>query len=429
MSSNASKSFTVAVVGGGIAGLTLAIALEQRGIPVQVYERTPHFREIGAGISFSPNAVRAMEVCALSVRAAFDAVATLNGWESKRKVWFDYYDGMAPEACDILFTISSSTGQNGLHRAHFLDELVKQFPAEKAHFGKMLEDIEECDSGKLVMRFADGTTAEADAVVGCDGIHSRVRKLIIGEDHPAARPTYTHKYAYRGLVPMQKAIEAIGEEKARNSCMFLGERGHVLTFPMERGEILNMVAFHEDKSDWADDQHMTRPSTREAALEDFKDFGHDVTKVLELTPAENSIWAIFDLCHPLPTYTKGRLLVTGDAAHATSPHHGSGAGFAIEDSAFLAELLADERVKSTRDLEAVFATFDEARRERGNWLVKSSRFVGEADEAMAPGIGPVARDWKKIQDEVEDRYYNTIISYDTQKEADKAKELLHNKLA
>jgi salicylate hydroxylase len=69
------------------------------------------------------------------------------------------------------------------------------------------------------MTFSDGSTAHADALIGCDGIGSHVRKFIVGDKHPSARPQYSHKYAYRGLIPMDKAIEAVGEERARNACM------------------------------------------------------------------------------------------------------------------------------------------------------------------------------------------------------------------
>lgn len=225
-----SKSFQIAIVGGGIAGLTLAIALHRRNIAVQVYEQTAQFKEIGAGVSFSPNAVAAMEACdgeldgsfGPGVKSAFDKVTTTNGWPSKQTVWFDYYDGMAPkQRDDILFSITSGCGQQGVHRARFLDELVNEFPEEKTHLGKRLQNITEREDGRIVLDFTDGTTAEADAVIGCDGIHSRVRSFIVGENHPSAHPSYSHKYAYRGIVPMEKAIEAIGEEKARNSCMFV----------------------------------------------------------------------------------------------------------------------------------------------------------------------------------------------------------------
>lgn len=222
----ARKPFEIAIIGGGIAGLTLAIALYHRQVPVTVYEQAPQFGEIGAGVSFSPNAVQAMKVCHRGVYEAFEKVCTRNVWPSKQKVWFDYLNGLE-DTPNIAFTISNSLGQNGVHRARFLDEIVKLVPKEIARFGKKLRDIKEGSNGRLVMSFEDGTTAEADAVVGCDGIKSRVRQVIVGPDHPSAHPVYTHKYAYRGLAPMEQAIEAIGEELALNSCMHVSGRYHL----------------------------------------------------------------------------------------------------------------------------------------------------------------------------------------------------------
>ncbi|KAJ7200236.1 salicylate 1-monooxygenase sala [Mycena haematopus] len=424
-----SKDFTVAIIGGGIAGLTLGIALHERGIPVHLYEQAHHFGEIGAGVSFSANAIDAMHVCHGGVHAAFARVATHNAWPSKSTVWFDYYDGMksgaSPEGSQKLFSITTPVGQNGLHRADFLDELVKLFPAERAHFGKHFDEVSEGTGGKLVLKFADGTSADADAVVGCDGIHSRVRRMILGSDHPSVEPTYTHKYAYRGAVPMEEAVEAIGEEKAKNAALYLGKEGHVLTFAMKGGAQMNIVAFHDDPEPWTDTVHLTKWSTRDAALKDFKDFGPDVKKILGLTPAELNVWAIFDMGNSLPTFTKGRLVVTGDAAHATSPHHGSGAGFAIEDSAVLAELLADERVKTPKDIEAAFSAFNDVRLERDHWLVKSSRFVGDCVEGMNQDIG---MDWEKFHQEMVQRY-DVVMGIDISKQAQLAKDDLYKRLA
>ncbi|KAF8146458.1 hypothetical protein K438DRAFT_1628078 [Mycena galopus ATCC 62051] len=425
----APKDFTIAIVGGGIAGLTLGIALHERGVPVHIYEQTHHFGEIGAGVSFSSNAIDAMHVCHGGVQAAFERVATRNAWPSKSKVYFDYYDGMksgaSPEGSQKLFAVMSPVGQNGLHRADFLDELVKLFPADKAHFGKRLHEVTEGANGKLVLKFADGTSAEADAVVGCDGIHSRVRHMILGSDHPSVEPIYTRKYAYRGAVPIEDAVKALGEEKAKNATFYLGKEGHVLTFSMKGGAQMNIVAFHDDPEPWTDTVHLTRWSTRDAALKDFKDFGPDVQKILALTTAELNVWAIFDMGNPLPTFTKGRMVVTGDAAHATSPHHGSGAGFAIEDSAVLAEILADERVKTPKDIEAAFATFNDVRLERDHWLVKSSRFVGDCVEGMNPDIG---MDWEKFHQEMV-RRYDVVMGINISEQAKLAKENLHKRLA
>ncbi|KAL6831524.1 FAD/NAD(P)-binding domain-containing protein [Trichoderma sp. SZMC 28015] len=403
------KDFDIAIVGGGIAGLTLAIALNSRSIPVTLYEQAASFGEIGAGVSFSPNAVQAMKVCHQGIYEAFETVCTRNLWPSKEKVWFDYVDAYSDVTSDgvlaTAFTISNSLGQNGLHRAHFLDEAVKLFPKQLVRFGKRLQNITEDGNGRLVMHFDDGTVAETDAIIGCDGIKSRVRQAIVGPDHPSARPVYTHKYAYRGLIPMEDACAAVGEERAQNACMYMGRDKHILTFPVNHGKTLNLVAFRTTSEDWPDAQRLTRSGELDELLQEFEDYGPAVIKLLKLLDPKLNVWAIFDLGYPAPTFYKGRICISGDAAHATSPHHGAGAGFCIEDSAMLAELLADEQVKSRHELEAVFATYDAERRSRAQWLVESSRWIGDCYELRAEGIG---NDFTKIEAEIKER--NGIIA-------------------
>ncbi|KAH7149099.1 hypothetical protein B0J13DRAFT_297191 [Dactylonectria estremocensis] len=423
MAQESSKKLEIAIIGGGIAGLTLAIALHYRNVPCTLYERASNFHEIGAGVSFSPNAVQAMQVCHQGVHDAFEKVCTRNGWPSKQKVWFDFVDGTAEDE-DASFEIKTSLGQNGVHRAHFLDELTKLLPANKVQFGKQIENISEDSEGQMTMTFADGTTAAADAVIGCDGIRSSVRKMIVGASHPSAQPTYSHKYAYRGLVPMDKAIEAVGEERAQNACMHMGPDGHVLTFPVNHGEKLNIVAFRTTPNEW-DGERLTKSAHRKEALADFAGYNSRVLKLLELTEEELSVWAIFDLGdHPVPTYYKGRISIAGDAAHATSPHHGAGAGFCIEDSAVMSELLADKSVQSRQELEAVFAAYDKSRRERSQWLVQSSRRIGDCYEWRATGVG---RDFKKIEGEIQERM-GIISNLDLSRAIQEAKEDLKRRL-
>jgi salicylate hydroxylase len=136
-------------------------------------------------------------------------------------------------------------------------------------------------------------------------------------------------------------------------------------------------------------------------------------------------WAIFDLGdNPVPTFYKRRICIVGDAAHATSPHHGAGAGFCIEDSAVLASLLSDERVSSPADLEAVFATFNDRRKERGQWLVQSSRRIGDCYEWRAEGVG---RDFVKIEKEINERN-GLIADVDVEKWCEEAREDLAKRL-
>lgn len=202
--------------------MTLAIGLHNRNIPFTLYDQSRHFGEIGAGVALGPNAVRAMRILGEDINQAFEKVATHNKWESKGKIWFDFLDGTAgtdPEGhageIETIFTLQNIQGQDAVHRAHFLDEMVKCLPEGFAHFRKHLDQIEEDKTtGKLRLKFRDGTTAEADAVVGCDGIKSRTREIIVGDNDPSAKCHYTHWYAYRGVIPMKEAIDALGEERA-----------------------------------------------------------------------------------------------------------------------------------------------------------------------------------------------------------------------
>ncbi|RDW79370.1 salicylate hydroxylase-4 [Coleophoma cylindrospora] len=400
----------IAIVGGGIAGVTLALGLVNRGIPCQIYEQGRGFAEIGAGVAFAPNSIRAMRACDPSVYTAFKAVATHNLWESKcaditqsrKGLYFDFLDGYHDtDPSKPLFSLWNDEGANSVHRAHFLDEMVKFLPENIAAFRKRVEKVEEVNN-HVVLHFADGTTTTADAVVGADGVKSHVRQSILGATNPESHANYTYKYAYRGLIPMDKAIAELGEDMAANSKMHLGPDGHILTFPIDKGETLNVVAFTTTREGWPDLHKSTRAATKQNALDDFAGWGKNVTHILSLLNEEVDIWAIFDMLdHPASTYAKGKICLIGDAAHATSPHHGSGAGFAIEDSAVLAELLASPDAKSPAGIHAAFQAFDHCRRPRTQWLVASSRRTGELYEWQAKGVGA---DVEKIAAEAHDRF-------------------------
>ena len=106
-----------------------------------------------------------------------------------------------------------------VHRAHFLDELVKGIPAQRAHFNKRLEDLEETEDG-VTLYFKDGTSATANVAIGADGVHSVVRNFLVGSD--AAKPVFADVVLYRGLVPMEKALEVLGSEHAQNATVLCG---------------------------------------------------------------------------------------------------------------------------------------------------------------------------------------------------------------
>jgi salicylate hydroxylase len=122
---------------------------------------------------------------------------------------------------------------------------------------------------------------------------------------------------------MQKAVGALGEDNAQNSKMHLGQDGHILTFPVDKGKTMNVVAFYTSPDVWPDARHLTRPTKKEHVYHDFKDFGATVHKIIDMLEEDLDCWAIFDTGdHPMPAYNKGRVCCLGDAGHATSPHHG-----------------------------------------------------------------------------------------------------------
>lgn len=216
------KYFQIAIIGGGIAGIVLAISLLQRNIPCKIYEKAHAFSDIGAGLGISPNAQDAMAACDPSVHEAFKKVANGNIWESKKSFLFEFLDGMDGATTDSpLFHIENRTGLQGCHRGAFVNELIKLLPSDSVQFNKQLQTVEEDKSGRIRLTFQDGTIEEADAVVGCDGIKSKVREILVGADHPSSKCSYTHKYAYRGMIPMPQAVEVLGEERALNATMWV----------------------------------------------------------------------------------------------------------------------------------------------------------------------------------------------------------------
>ena len=205
---------------------------------------------------------------------------------------------------------------------------------------------------------------------------------------------------------MSRAKPVLGIEKTETRHMYLGQNGHVLTFPVAGGNILNVVAFTTDHSDWPYPDKFTAPVTKADAVKAFADFNNTVRAIIDLLPDHLDKWAVFDTYpHPAHTFAKGKVCIAGDAAHAAAPYHGAGAGFAIEDAAVLAQLLdiAGSNIKEagldrSRVIHAAMETYNAVRVERAQWLVRSSRFVGEMYEWQNETIG---NDAKKCAEEIE----------------------------
>ena len=237
------KPLDIAIVGGGIAGVTLTIALLRQNIRVTLYESANRFGEIGAGVGFGPNAISVMEKIDPALKEAFLKVATSNQSPSKKNVWFDFRLAENGE-WKTFHTLSVSGDRGTCRRADFLDELVRLVPADIVRFGKRLVSLEDLGHEGLRLHFRDGTTATHQAVVGCDGIKSATRQYIVGRDNPAAHPVFTKKYCHRGLIPMDKAVSLLGSELAGNTQMYLGHHAHIITFPIAKGKLMNGRYIH-----------------------------------------------------------------------------------------------------------------------------------------------------------------------------------------
>ncbi|KAE8442284.1 hypothetical protein EG329_003484 [Mollisiaceae sp. DMI_Dod_QoI] len=360
------------------------------------------------------------------IKIGYDKIATSNAWPEKKKFWFDFNLGQkgdmwgdmkAPgkEMLRIAQVVAGDIGQSSVHRAHFLDLLVSLVPDGVAKFGKRVEKVEE-KSEKMVLTFSDGSTAEADAVIGCDGVKSRARQILLGENYQNTEPTFTGKYAYRGLIPMDKAVRAIGEELARNSQMYLGRHGHVLTFPIENGKTMNVVAFRTKMDGKWEDERWVLPMKKEDMFNDFVGWGKSVQHILSLMEKPD-VWALFD--HPpAPTYFKGRLALLGDAAHASTPHQGAGAGQAIEDAFILSNLLG--QVGSMKEIEKAFHAYDAVRRPRSQKIVATSRDAAKIYEFEDENLGT---DLDLIKRTLETRY-NWIWDEDLHQQLRKAQEIV-----
>lgn len=178
MNNTTPKGFTVTIIGGGIGGLTLAVGLLRRNVPVQIYEAASSFTEIGLGLSIGPAAHRAMPLIDPQIRNIYDSLITTHadspGYEGYRQTWFEIVWASGLKEGDLLMDLKAlPSGQTTLRRADFLDALVGLVPADIVHFGKRLDGLFEGEDG-VQLRFDDGTKVNADVVVGCDGIKSKI---------------------------------------------------------------------------------------------------------------------------------------------------------------------------------------------------------------------------------------------------------------
>jgi 2-polyprenyl-6-methoxyphenol hydroxylase-like FAD-dependent oxidoreductase len=370
-----SSTLRVAIVGGGIGGLAAANALHQRGIEVGVYEQAAALTEVGAGLALQPNGVRMLR------RLGFGADIARWGarWTDPQ---FRHPDGrliapMWPTEMEDRIEIY------GMHRADLLQMLVARLPGDVVKTDHRCVGFEQADD-QAVVAFANGAQVTADVVVAADGIHSTLKQYVAA---PAA-PLASGSVAYRGVVPAASVSWPNGA--MRN---WLGPGKHFLVYPVRAGELLNYVGFvptdTQTKESWS------APGDPAALAREFAGWDPLVEAIIARVDT-TFWWGLYDR-EPLPTWTRGRLTLLGDAAHPMLPHVGQGANQAIEDGVALATVLSQaERTTAPLALQV----YESVRRERTARVQRSARLNGARYDAASTDLS--LRD-RQLADQARDR--------------------------
>jgi salicylate hydroxylase len=371
----------VLIAGGGLGGLTAALALLRMGCEVGVYEQAAELREVGAGLQLSANGTHVFY--ALGVGEALKAHSceaqgkeirlwnTGETWKlfdlgkvSVERYGYPYFTVYRPDVLNVLA------------------DAVRREKPDAIHLGRRCVGFRQDASG-VALQLEDGESVRGDALIGADGVHSRIRQGLFGAD----RPQFTGIIAWRGIVPM----EALPHHMARTiGTNWVGPGGHVVHYPLRQGKLMNFVGALE-RSDWQVESWSARGTNEELAA-DFKGWHEDVHALIRNIPAPYK-WALM-VRPPMERWTVGRVSLLGDACHSMVPFLAQGAVMAIEDGYVLARAMSEgEGEVSSRLLR-----YEGARRERTNRAVEGSanniqRFHNPALADPVKGREYVDREW------------------------------------
>ena len=390
----------ILVAGGGIGGLTAALALLRRGYTVDVYEQATELREVGAGVQISANGTRTLhelgvlqDLLKLAVETQGKEIRLWNtgqtwklfdlGAESIKRYGFPYITVYRPD----LHTV--------------LADAVRAIRPDAIHLGCRVAGVEQ-QGGKVTLKLENGASATGDVLVGSDGVHSRIRKQLFGADNPH----FTGVMAWRMTMPMDKLPRHMVRMVASN---WVGAGGHVVHYPLHRGELMNFVGAIE-RDDWKVESWTTR-GTLEECLGDFKGWHEDVHAMIKASPAHYK-WALM-VRDPMERWTEGHVTLLGDACHPMLPMLAQGAVMAIEDGYILGR--AFDAYGS--DIPTALAKYEAARRVRANKTVTGSaenakRFHNPTLAHKEGAQAYVDREWS--EERIAQRY-EWLFTYDVTK--------------
>ncbi|WP_439124511.1 FAD-dependent monooxygenase [Marivita sp.] len=331
------NALDITVIGGGIGGLTVALALRQQGATVTVLEQAEAITEVGAGIQVSPNGLRVIEALGLADELASRsvqgrAVSLRNGSTGAEVARLD------------LKRLPSDQRYLFVHRADLVD-LLSSAAREHGVAVRLLQRVDTVTQGKRPrVVLATGDTRETDLVIGADGIHSAVRPVL----NATQKPFFTGQVAWRCIVPNTTGHPA-------HARVHMGPGRHMVTYPLRGGDMLNVVAV-EERAQWAAESWSQKDDANNLRKA-FAGFDAEVHQILSQAEAPG-VWGLFR--HPVAAHWYGQgIAVLGDAAHPTLPFLAQGANMAMED----AWVLADALVRAD-DINAGLAAYQQRRKVR-----------------------------------------------------------------
>ncbi len=348
----ASQKATLAIVGAGMGGLAAAATLRQAGFDVRVYEQAPAFARVGAGVQMMPNSMKVLRGIGVEAplrRVAFQPYSHLNReWDTGRvtrelPMPEDLFG--APYLC--------------MHRADLHDALLGALPPGIVHLDKKLIALDQ-HASNVTLRFADGTHAQADAVVGADGVHSVVRDIIIGPD----MPIHGGRIAYRSVF---SSALLNGFDIGPSRTKWWGPDRHIVIYYVNaaRSEVYFVTSVPEP-AEWLTRESWSAKGDVRELRKAYEGFHPDVRAVLDACPDCHK-WAILDR-DPLPRWSDGRVALLGDACHPMTPYMAQGAATAIEDAAVLARCLTD-----AAGIDGAFQRYEDHRKPRTSRIQAISR--------------------------------------------------------
>ncbi|WP_262695674.1 FAD-dependent monooxygenase [Kordiimonas aquimaris] len=346
----------VLIAGGGIAGLTAALACVKAGFNVQVFERADALSEIGAGIQIGPNAARVMN--AVGVGDALAKVSSVPDYQEMRLGQIN--QNIFRSKLGTYATQKYGAPYYLVHRADFIDVLGDVLNAkapDALKLGKSVTGYENTANG-VKLGFADGSYVAGDVLIGADGIHSTLREAMFGPE----KPRFTGNVVWRAMLPATSELKRL---IPNSMCIWVGPEKHCVTYWLRDGKTLNFVGAVE-RDGWTQESWV-EPGPKQDFVADFGGWCEPISAVVDAAK-DCTRWALFDR-DPMPEWTDGNAALIGDACHPMLPFLAQGAAMGIEDAWVIVQSLA----RAGGNIPAALLRYKEMRHPRTSKVQNAAR--------------------------------------------------------